>query len=95
MGVRFRKPLHIPIAPLDCATLIKFCQAVVILTIGSLGAGLATSLDMLIVFRAIQGIGGAGVYALPLTVIPEITPAESFGVVSAASGLVFTCSSIL
>ncbi|OQN98776.1 hypothetical protein B0A48_15445 [Cryoendolithus antarcticus] len=69
--------------------------AVAILTVGSLGAGLSTSINQLVIFRAIQGLGAAGVYSLPLTVIPEITPAELFGFMSAVSGLVFTCSSIL
>jgi MFS family permease len=70
-------------------------QAVVLLTAGSLGCGLAQSMTQLIAFRALQGLGGSGVYAIPLTTLPEITPPESFPLMSAFSGITFTCSSLL
>jgi MFS family permease len=67
----------------------------VILAAFSLGAGLAQSLDQVIAFRALQGVGGAGLYSLPLTTLPEITPPEQFGVMSAAMGIVFAVSAVL
>ena len=67
----------------------------VILAAFSLGAGLAQSLDQVIAFRALQGVGGAGLYSLPLTTLPEITPPEKFGVMSAAMGIVFAVSAVL
>ncbi|MCJ1381112.1 hypothetical protein MMC17_004221 [Xylographa soralifera] len=61
----------------------------------SLGCGLATSLQQLIVFRALQGIGGSGLYSLCNVVIPEITPSKHFATMSAATGVVFAISSVL
>ena len=70
-------------------------QAIVLLVLGSLGAGLSQSLNQLIAFRALQGLGGAGVYAIPLTVLPEITPVETFGLMSAVSGILLTSAAVL
>jgi len=56
-----------------------------ILVAGSLGAGLAHSINEIIAFRALQGLGGAGIYAIPLTVLPEITPVEIFPLMSGVS----------
>ncbi|MCJ1318879.1 hypothetical protein MMC15_004211 [Xylographa vitiligo] len=61
----------------------------------SLGCGLATSLQQLIIFRALQGIGGSGLYSLCNVVIPEITPSKHFATMSAATGVVFAISSVL
>jgi len=66
-----------------------------LLTAGSLGCGVSQTLEQLIALRAVQGIGGSGVYAMSLTAIPEITPPEKFQFVSGISGLTLTCSSIL
>lgn len=66
-----------------------------ILTASSLGAGLSQSLNQLIAFRALQGLGGSGVYAMPLTVMPEITPIEKFPLISALAGVTFSCSAVL
>ena len=52
-----------------------------ILVAGSIGAGVARTLNEVIAFRALQGLGGAGIYAIPLTVLPEITPVELFPMV--------------
>ncbi|MCJ1476256.1 hypothetical protein MMC13_004922 [Lambiella insularis] len=70
-------------------------QAVVILTASSLGAGLSQSLNQLIAFRALQGVGGSGIYSLPFTVLPEITPVAKFPLMSAVVGTTFLCSAVL
>ncbi|KAJ5744567.1 hypothetical protein N7533_009437 [Penicillium manginii] len=48
--------------------------AFVILLAFSIGCGCATTVNQLIIFRALQGIGGAGVYALAILCIYEIAP---------------------
>lgn len=73
----------------------RHLQAVVILTASSLACGLSQTMTQLIVFRAFQGVGGSGVYSMPFTVLPEITPPKKFALLSGISGLTFTCSSVL
>ena len=66
-----------------------------VFTAFSLGCGLATSLNQLIAFRALQGVGGSGLYSLCNVLIPEITPKDHFATMSAATGVVFAVSSVL
>lgn len=61
----------------------------------SLGAGLSQSLIQVIVFRALQGIGGAGLYSLAFISLPEITPPEKFPLMAAAMGITFAVSAVL
>ncbi|KAG9236590.1 major facilitator superfamily domain-containing protein [Amylocarpus encephaloides] len=61
----------------------------------SLASGLATSLGRLIVFRIIQGVGGSGLYSMTMIVLPQVTPARYWGIMSGLIGGVFVCSSIL
>ncbi|KAF9584116.1 hypothetical protein BGW38_007520 [Lunasporangiospora selenospora] len=44
--------------------------------IGSAGAGGATTMNMLIAFRAIQGLGGSGLLSIVLIIISDIFPLE-------------------
>lgn len=67
----------------------------VILGVFSLACGLAQTIEQLIVFRALQGLGGSGLYAMPLTTLPEVTPPEKFPIMSAAMGIVFAVSAVL
>ena len=46
-----------------------FLFAIVVFLIGSALCGLATSMTQLVVFRAIQGVGGGGIFPLSLAVI--------------------------
>jgi MFS family permease len=48
-----------------------------------------------IIFRAFQGIGGAGLYSLAMSVIAEITPLRFIGVSSGLMGSIFALSSLL
>ncbi|KAJ5175069.1 uncharacterized protein N7482_000946 [Penicillium canariense] len=48
--------------------------ALVILLAFSIGCGCAQTVNQLIIFRALQGIGGAGTYALAILCIYEIAP---------------------
>lgn len=51
--------------------------SIVIFLVGSLASGLAETIDQLIVFRALQGIGAGGVQPIVVTVLGDLyTPAE-------------------
>jgi MFS family permease len=47
------------------------------------------------VFRAFQGIGGSGVYALTMVLVAEITPKKYFGAISAMINGVFVIASAI
>lgn len=52
-------------------------------------------MNQLIAFRALQGLGSSGLYAMPMTALPEITLKEKFGMMSGLIGAVFALSAIL
>ncbi|KAG0050028.1 hypothetical protein BGZ83_005191 [Gryganskiella cystojenkinii] len=56
----------------------KFCIlfAAVSFMVGSAGAGGATTMTMLIAFRAIQGLGGSGLLSVVMIIIADIFPLE-------------------
>jgi len=51
-----------------------FLAAISIFMIGSVAAGMATSMFELAAFRALQGIGGGGLFSLALTIVADIVP---------------------
>src|SRR5919206_2329906 len=57
-----------------------------VFTLGSVAAALAPSVDALIAARAVQGIGGAIVTPLTLTILSAAVPAERRGVALRAWG---------
>ncbi|KAF4625107.1 hypothetical protein G7Y89_g13062 [Cudoniella acicularis] len=59
--------------------------AVVMFLAWSIGCGCARTIEQMIIFRALQGIGGAGIYALAYASILDVVP---FRLVSAASGAI-------
>ncbi|KAI0555062.1 major facilitator superfamily transporter [Xylaria curta] len=61
----------------------------------SIGCGSAQSLEQLIAFRAIQGIGGAGLYSITMIVLPEVTPPRFLQGLAAVIGIIITLSSVL
>ncbi|CAF9909471.1 hypothetical protein IMSHALPRED_008372 [Imshaugia aleurites] len=61
----------------------------------SLACGFAQRMEQLIIFRALQGIGGSGIYSMVMVTIPEITPPLHFGLVSGLISAVFASSSII
>ncbi|KFY42310.1 hypothetical protein V495_04564 [Pseudogymnoascus sp. VKM F-4514 (FW-929)] len=61
----------------------------------SLGAGLATSINQLIAFRTIQGIGGSGLFSLSMIVLPQITPVRLWALMSSLVGMSFAFSYVL
>jgi EmrB/QacA subfamily drug resistance transporter len=63
-----------------------FAIGLVIFTLGSAAAALAPSIEVLIAARAVQGIGGAIVAPLTLTILSAAVPAEKRGLVLGAWG---------
>ncbi len=71
-----------------------FQTAIVIFLAGSVLCGMAQNMDQLVIFRAIQGIGGGGLIALILAIIGEIVPPRQRGKYQGYFGAVFGISSV-
>jgi EmrB/QacA subfamily drug resistance transporter len=63
-----------------------FTIGIAVFTAGSIGAALAPSVGALVAFRAVQGIGGAIVIPLTLTILSGAVPAEKRGLALGAWG---------
>src|SRR5262245_32021946 len=63
-----------------------FAVGMAIFTVGSIGAALAPSADVLVGFRAVQGLGGAIVMPLTLTILSAAVPANRRGAALGAWG---------
>ena len=61
----------------------------------SLGAGFATSLPQLIVFRTFQGIGASGLYALGIVIMVEISAPKFLPFIGGLIGGVVAISGVL
>jgi EmrB/QacA subfamily drug resistance transporter len=61
---------------------------------GSVLCGLAGSMTFLIVARAIQGLGGGGLFVLALSIIADVIPARDRGKVQGVFASVFGISSV-
>jgi len=68
--------------------------AVVLFLLGSILAGFSQSMTFLIVSRAIQGLGGGGLFVLALTVIGDVIPPRERGKIQGIFGGVFGLSSV-
>jgi EmrB/QacA subfamily drug resistance transporter len=68
-----------------------FIGGMVLFTLGSLACGLAPSIELLIAFRVVQGIGGAAMMPSTLSIIADVFPAgkrgAAMGVWGGVSGL--------
>ncbi|KAF4438994.1 hypothetical protein F53441_12676 [Fusarium austroafricanum] len=72
-----------------------FIAAYIIFFIFSLACGFAQSISQLIAFRALQGIGGSGLYSLTMIMLPELSPDSLKQHMGAMVGLVITISGVL
>ena len=61
----------------------------------SLGGGLARTLNELVGLRALQGIGGSGLYSMLMVIGVEVTPVEYWGGLSGMIGMVLATGSVL
>ncbi|KAL5906549.1 hypothetical protein ACKVV1_010950 [Pyricularia oryzae] len=61
----------------------------------SLGCGISQTMTQLIVMRAFQGIGGAGLYSLPFICIHEVVPANKWHLMGASIACMLSVSYVL
>lgn len=66
-----------------------------IFVVGSMLCGLATSLPLLVVFRAVQGIGGGGLTVTATALIGEVIPLRDRGRYQGALGAVFGVTTVV
>lgn len=71
-----------------------FQLAIVIFLIGSVFSGAAQNMEMLIAFRAVQGIGGGGLMAIAFAIIGDVIPPRERGKYQGYFGAVFGVSSV-
>ncbi|KAK7996827.1 phospho-2-dehydro-3-deoxyheptonate aldolase- phenylalanine-inhibited [Apiospora arundinis] len=69
--------------------------AITIFTTFSAACGDAQTMTQLIILRAFQGMGGAGLYSLAMSITPEVTPWKYMGLVLASYGPCFVIASLL
>lgn len=62
---------------------------------GSVLCGLASSMTFLIIARAIQGLGGGGLFVLALSVVGDVVPPRERGKIQGVFAAVFSTSSVL
>jgi len=68
--------------------------SVTLFLVGSVLSGMAGSMDFLIGARALQGVGGGGLFVLALTVIGDVIPPRERGKIQGVFGGVFGLSSV-
>ena len=72
-----------------------FIAAYTLFFVFSIACGFAKSLDQLIAFRALQGIGGSGLYSLTMIILPEVGSQEQQKYIGSVIGMVVAGSGIL
>jgi MFS family permease len=73
---------------------IVFQFAIVVFLVGSVLSGIAQSMEQLIAFRAIQGLGAGGLFVMALTIIGDILSPRERGRYQGYVGSVFALSSV-
>lgn len=71
-----------------------FQLSIVLFLIGSGLCGLSQSMNQLVIFRAIQGIGGGGLMSLVLAIVGDVIPPRQRGRYQGYFGAVFGISSV-
>lgn len=72
-----------------------FQVSVVVFIVGSFFCGLANSMGMLIVMRAVQGIGGGGILVTATALIADVIPLRERGKYQGALGAVFGVTTVI
>ncbi|RSL55579.1 hypothetical protein CEP54_009298 [Fusarium duplospermum] len=72
-----------------------FIAAYIIFFAFSLACGFSANLEQLIAFRALQGIGGSGLYSLTMIILPELSPPHLTQHIGALVGMVIALSGVL
>jgi EmrB/QacA subfamily drug resistance transporter len=72
-----------------------FITAILLFLAGSVLGALAPTIDLLIVARAVQGLGGGGLMVLSQAIVADVVPARRRGRYMGVMGAVFGLSSVL
>jgi EmrB/QacA subfamily drug resistance transporter len=71
-----------------------FLAGLILFLLGSILCGMAQNMDQLILYRALQGIGGGALMPIVFTIIFDLFPAEKRGKMMGLFGAVFGISSV-
>lgn len=74
---------------------LLFQTAIVLFLLGSILSGLSQNMGELIAFRAVQGLGGGGIFAMVMAIIGDIVPPRDRGKYQGLIGAVFAAASVL
>jgi MFS family permease len=74
---------------------VAFISAYVVFIVFSLVCGFSGTMGQLIAFRAIQGLGGSGLYSVSMIVLPELTPHHLQKHIASLVGLVIASAGVL
>ncbi|KAK7417041.1 hypothetical protein QQX98_004802 [Neonectria punicea] len=72
-----------------------FIAAYIIFVAFSLACGFAQSLNQLIAFRVLQGVGGSGLYSLTMIMLPEMSPPNMRHHIAALVGMIVALAGVL
>ncbi|KAH6631918.1 major facilitator superfamily transporter [Chaetomium tenue] len=72
-----------------------FAAAYVVFIVFSIACGFASGMGQLIAFRALQGVGGSGLYSVSMIILPEVTPDRAKKHIAAVVGCVLATSGVL
>ena len=72
-----------------------FQVAIIVFMAGSLASGFSATIDQLIAFRAVQGLGAGGLMALALATVGDVIPPRERGRYQGYFALTFGASSVL
>src|SRR4051812_33258388 len=71
-----------------------FQFAILVFLLGSVLCGLAQSMNQLVAFRALQGVGAGGLMSLALAIVGDVVPPRQRGKYMGYFGAVFAVSSV-
>ncbi|KAI3554205.1 major facilitator superfamily transporter [Colletotrichum abscissum] len=91
---------------LSCAVLVArasdivgrrnaFLASFIIFFAFSLGCGFAQNLEQLVACRALQGLGGSGLYSITMIIFPEVAPKHLLQYMSSLVGMVIASAGVL
>ena len=72
-----------------------FQGAIIIFLVGSILCGLSQSMNQLIIFRGLQGLGAGGLMVLSMAIVGDIVPPRQRGKYQGYFGAVFAISSVV